>query len=80
MSEIFKKVSKQGKTQFYTGCITGMVLCFVLINLLFSYDAIRLQRPCMGLFIVQAEIQCIIQFGKAERMRVINVWGTSTVL
>ncbi|ASG86850.1 hypothetical protein DUC20_21805 [Salmonella enterica subsp. salamae] len=59
MSEIFKKVSKPGKTNFYTGCITGTVLCFVLINLLFSYDAIRFQRPYMGVFFVHAEIQCI---------------------
>ncbi|ECS6806140.1 hypothetical protein Y630_02355 [Salmonella enterica subsp. enterica serovar Newport] len=59
MSEILKKIPKSGKKYFYAGCITGMVLCFVLINLLFSYDAIKLQRPYMGLFFVQAEIQCM---------------------
>lgn len=36
-----------------------MVLCFVLINLLFSYGAISLQRPYMRLFVVQAETQCM---------------------
>ncbi|EBQ8205257.1 hypothetical protein MB95_002996 [Salmonella enterica subsp. houtenae] len=59
MSEILKKIPKSGKKYLYSGCITGMVLCFVLINLLFSYDAIKIQRPYMGLFVVQAEIQCM---------------------